>query len=406
METKLRKGVLALMVLGFAMSIQSQTLNIGNFTSLKVSGKVIYVAGQSGIAALKPDLSVIWEKQLPETTIRLLEVTDKYVAYCSYVYVGREAKLLSSFSSLWDKVTFTDDVLGVLDLNGTEKWTSRINGATKMSYPAVDKDIITLMSNDSLYIFNLTNGNLKSKTFVGEKIKIGKNIFDHFTPNQPLIANNAIYAATSSRLSLIDLEGNITKQKVMYGIFSALQVMNAAPIFFQNQIFLANSPTGQRGQKDGVTRLFNIKENLDKDWDEFVDANGNSGTGASSLIHNNSTIFVATNFDVMAFTPKGKKVWENKKDIGLPLLRGLSYSGFISVKKSNGNFLCADENAVYIASGKKVKKDFIQNITILDVVKGKLVKTIDVAETIVDMALLDNSIIVITEANKVLVLDK
>lgn len=406
MKTKLSKCFTLIALFFIAISVNSQSLTIGNFTSLKVDQGIIYVAGQSGIAAMKPDLTVLWEKQLPLTTVRLLEIKDGLIAYSNYIYQGREGKLLSSFSSLWDKVSFADDVLGILDLNGNEKWASKINGAAKISYPTMDKDIVTVMSNDSLYIFNLTTGSLKSKTFVGEKITIGKNIFDHFTPNQPLIANNAIYAATSSRLSQIDLDGKMIKQKTMYGIFSALQVMNIPPIFFQNQIFLANSPIGPRGQKDGVTRLFSIKENLDKAWDEFVDANGNSGTGASSLIHNSSTLFVATNFDVMAFTPKGKKVWENKKEIGLPLLRGLRYSGFVSVKKSNGNFLCADENAVYIAGGKKIKKDFVQNITVLDVAKGKLVKTIDVDAVIVDMALLDNALVLINEANKVVVINK
>jgi len=406
MKTTIAKCFVLMTILLVTISVNSQNLNIGNLTSIKADKGIIYVAGQSGIAALKPDLTVLWEKQLPITNVRLIEINDGLIAYSNYIYKGSEGKLFSSFSSLWDKVTFADDMLGILDLNGNEKWTTKINGATKISYPAMGKDIVTAMSNDSLYIYNLATGVLKSKTFIGEKIVIGKNIFDHFTPNQPLIANNAIYAATSSRLSMIDLDGKVTKQKIMYGIFSALQIMNTAPIFFQNQIFLANSPTGERGKKDGVTRLFSIKENLDKDWDEFVDANGNSGTGASSLIHNNSTLFVATNFDVMAFTPKGKKVWENKKDIGLPLLRGLRYSGFVSVKKSTGNFLCADENAVYIAGGKKVKKDFIQNITVLDVVKGKVIKTIDIDAVIVDMTLTDNALILITEANKIQVINK
>ncbi len=406
MKTKLSKCFMLVAILFIAISTNSQSLTIGNFTSLKVDKGIIYVAGQKGVAALKPDLTVLWEKQLPETSIRLLEIKDGLIAYSNYIYKGREGKLFSSFSSLWDKIIITDDELGILDLSGNEKWSTKINGNTQISYPSMDKDIVTLMSNDSLYIFNLASGALKSKTFVGEKIKIGKNIFDHFTPNQPLIANNAIYAATSSRLSLIDLDGKLTKQKVMYGVFSALQVMNIAPIFFQNQIFLANCPTGPKGQKDGVARLFCIKENLDKDWDEFVDANGNAGSGASSLTHNSSTLFVATNFDVMAFTIKGKKVWENKKDIGLPLLRGVRYSGFLGVKNSNGNFLCADENAVYIAGGKRIKKDFVQNITVLDVAKGKLVKTIDVDAVVVDMALLDNALVLINEANKVVVINK
>jgi len=42
----------------------------------------------------------------------------------------------------------------------------------------------------------------------------------------------------------------------------------------------------------------------------------------------------------------------------------------------------------------------------LDTNKGKIVKTIEVADVIVDMALLDNALVYITETNKVVVVTK
>lgn len=404
MKTKVSKCFLVLVITFCSVSAGSQNLNIGNFVSLKVSNNVIYVAGQTGIAALKPDLTVLWEKQLPETSIRLLEINDGMIAYSSYVYAGRKGQMFSSFSSLWDKVTFTDNELGALDLNGQEKWHSTLGGASKLSTPAIGNGIVTVMSNDSLYIFDKANGTLKTKTYNSMKFLLGKSIKDHALPNQPLIAKDAIYTASPFKFSKIDLNGQILKQKDMYGVFSQLPVMTVAPMIFDGKIYVANAPTGQRGQKDGVARLFSIKDNLDKEWDEYVDMNGQ--TGVSSLTHNSNSIFLATNFDVMAFNAKGKKLWENNKDIGLPLLRGVRYSGNMGVKNSDGNFLCADENAVYIASGKKVKKEFVKNITVLDINKGKIIKTIDVTDVVVDMALLDNALVYITEANKVVVVNK
>ena len=404
MKTKAPKVILMLAIAFCCVSAGSQNLNIGNFVSLKVSNNVIYVAGQSGIAALKPDLTVLWEKQLPETTIRLLEINDGMIAYSSYVYAGRKGQMFSSFSSLWDKVTFTDNQLGAIDLNGQQKWNSTLNGGSKLSVPAIGSGIVTVMSNDTLYIFDAANGALKTKTFNSMKFLLGKSIKDHALPNQPLITKDAIYTASPFKFSKLDLDGKILKQKDMYGVFSQLPVMTVAPLLFDNKIFVANAPTGQRGQKDGVARLFSIKDNLDKEWDEYVDMKGQ--TGVSSLTHNSKALFVATNFDVMAFNVKGKKLWENNKDIGLPLLRGVRYSGNMGVKNSDGNFLLADENAVYIASGKKVKKEFVKNITVLDTNKGKIVKTIEVADVIVDMALLDNALVYITETNKVVVVTK
>lgn len=403
MKTTLLRISSSMTILFIAISLNSQNINIGNFTDLEVKNNVIYVAGQSGIAALKPDMTVIWEKSLPETTIRLLNVNDQNIAFSSYVYKGREGKALSSFSSLWDKQIFTDNTIGLLDLNGKLTWTTPIYGESKLSIPAIGNGLVAVSSNDSLYTFDITSGALKMKTYNNMKFILGKQIKDHATPNKPLLMSEAIYSTAPFKFAKIDYSGKILKEKNMYGIFSQLPILTTEPMLYDNKIFITNAPTGQRGQKDGVARLFCIKDNLDKEWDEYVDSKGQ--TGASSLTHNSNSIFVATNFAVTAFNSKGKKMWEMNNKIGLPLLRGVRYSGNMGVKTSSGNFLCADENNVYLASGEKVKKDFLNNIIVIDAVKGKFVKNIDIPNVIVDMHLLDKSLIVITEANKVIVVN-
>ena len=400
--TQTKLGILVT-ILVIAMNLNSQNLNIGNFTDLEVRNNVIYVAGQSGIAAIKPDMSILWEKNLPETSIRLLDINDQNIAFSSYVYKGKEGKTFSSFSSLWDKQFFTDNTVGLLDLNGNLTWSTSINGQSKLSIPAIGNGLVAVSSNDSLYTFDISSGALKMKTYNNMKFILGKQVKDHATPNKPLLMSDAIYSAAPFKFEKIDYNGKILKEKNMYGIFSQLPIMTTEPMLFDNKIFISNAPTGQRGQKDGVARLFCIKENLDKDWDEFVDLKGQSG--ASSLTHNSNSIFVATNFAVNAFNSKGKKLWEMNNKIGLPLLRGVRYSGNMGVKTSSGNFLCADENNVYLASGEKVKKEFMNNIMVIDAVKGKFVKNIDIPNVIVDMHMLDKSLVVITDANKVLVIN-
>jgi outer membrane protein assembly factor BamB len=409
MKTTVTKGISVLAFVIIAICSPAQTLNIGNFTALKVSNNVIYVAGQSGIAALKPDLTVLWEKQLPETSIRLLEANDQMIAFSNYTYDGRKGQLFSSFSLLWDKVTYSGNAVGALDLGGQLLWTTNLWGNSKLSAPALGEGIIAVSSNDSLYTLTKANGQIKTQTYNNEKFILGKSIKDHATPNQPLIAKGAIYTAAPFKFTKIDFNGKIVEEKKMYGMMAPLPVMTVAPIVFDNKIFVSNAPTGHSGQKDGVARLYCVKDDLDKDWDEFVDVDGQ--TGVSSLIHNNNSVIVATNFDVMAFNAKGKKLWENGKKIGLPVLRGVrypsaSFGGTMGVKTSTGNFLCADDNAVYLASGEKIKKEFKPNIMVIDAEKGKFVKSIDVPDPIVDMGLTDNSLIVITESNKVLVIGK
>ena len=406
MKTPLSKFSTLMTILFFAINLNSQNLHIGNFTDLEVRNNVIYVAGQTGIAALKTDLTVIWEKQLPETSVRLLAVDDHSIAFSSYVYKGKEGKLFSSFSSLWDKQIFTDNTVGLLNMNGNPAWTSNINGNSKLSIPAIGNGLVAVSSNDSLYTFDLASGDLRMKTYNNMKFILGKQIKDHATPNKPLLMSDAIYSTAPFKFAKIDYNGKIVKEKNMYGIFSQLPILTTEPMYFDNKIFITNAPTGQRGQKDGVARLFCIKDNLDKEWDEYVDASGQ--TGASSLTHNSNAVFVASNFDVMAFSSKGKKLWEINKKIGLPLLRGVRYSGFgatLGVKTSPGNFLCANENNVYLASGEKVKKEFNNNIMVIDARNGKFIKNIDIPNVIVDMHMLNNSLVVITEANKVMVIN-
>jgi len=404
MKTSVTLFSTILMILSLALNLNAQSLTIGNLTDMAVHNNVIYVAGQSGIAALKPDMTVVWEKALPVTSIRLMEVTDQSIAFSSYIYKGKEGKLFSSFSSLWDKQNFTDDMVGLLDMNGNLLWTTGMQGDSKLSNPAVGNGLVAVSSNDSLYTFDAASGALKMKAYNNMKFILGKQIKDHATPNRPLLMTEAIYSAAPFKFTKIDYSGKILKDKNMYGIFAQLPVMTTDPMMFNGRIYLSNAPTGQRGQKDGVARLFCVKENLDKDWDEYVDKSGQ--TGASSLTHNTNNIIVATNFDVMAFSPKGKKIWEVNKKIGLPLLRGVRYSGGnMGVKTSNGNFLCADDNNVYLASGEKVKKVFHNTIQVIDAEKGKFVKTIDVPDIIVDMHMMDKSLVVITEANKVLVIN-
>jgi len=405
MKTNLNKFNVLMVLVAVATTLSSQNLTIGNFTDLEVRNNVIYVAGQSGIAALNPDMTVLWERTLPEASIRLLDLKDKNIAFSSYVYEGKEGKLFSSFSSLWDKQTFTNNTVGMLDLKGNLNWSTSLGGNSKLSGPAIGNGIVAVSSNDSLYTFELETGALKMKTINSAKFLMGKNIKDHATPNKPLIMPDAIYSTAPFKLSKIDYSGKILKDKNMYGLFAPLPILTTEPIVFDNKIFISNAPTGKKGQKDGVARLFCIKENLDKDWDEYVDMKGQSG--ASSLIHNSNAIIVATNFDVMAFNSKGKELWEMNKKIGLPLLRGVRYSNSdMGVKTSSGNFLCADDENVYLASGEKVNKVFKNNIMVIDAVKGKFVKNIDIPDVIVDMHMTDKDLVVITEANKVLVINK
>lgn len=398
----LKISVLLVMVLS-SVNLFSQNLNIGNYTSLRVGNGTVFVAGQQGIAALNAaDMSVLWVKPLAETTYRLIEVDKKGIVYTSYLYEGKKGQLLSAFASLWDKVFFSELTVGRFDLNGTELWTTKLKANSKLSSPAIGENIIAVSSNDSLYTFDITTGRLKTQTYCNEKFLLGKSIKEHAIPNQPLIHNNAIINAAPFKLTKISTDGKILESKEQYGMMQSLPVMTVAPLSFSNLIFVANSPVGKKNTKEGTARLYSINEDLDKKWDSFVDVNGQ--TGVSSLVKNSSQLFVATNGSVLSFNAKGKKLWEYNKKIGTPDLRGVRYPGMgstLATKVSHGKFLVAGEKYVYLASGLKVKKNWTNQILVLDAKSGKMVKTVDVDATVVDMDMLGEDLVIITESNKV-----
>lgn len=399
---KLKISVLLVMICS-SVNMFSQDLNIGNYTSVRVDNGIVFVAGQQGIAALKAaDMSVLWVKPLAETTYRLIEVDKQGIIYSAYLYEGKKGQLLSAFASLWDKVFFSELTVGRFDLSGREQWTTKLKANSKLSSPAIGENIVAVSSNDSLYTFDIATGKLKTQTYCNEKFLLGKSIKDHAIPNQPLILNNAIINAAPFKLTKISTDGKILESKEQYGMLQSLPVMTVAPVSFSNLIFVANSPVGKKNTKEGTARLYCINDDLDKKWDSFVDVNGQ--TGVSSLVKNSSQLFVSTNGAVLSFNAKGKKLWEYNKKIGTPDLRGVRYPGMgstLATKVSHGKFLVAGEKYVYLASGLKVKKNWTNQILILDAKSGKMIKTVDVDATVVDMDLSGEELIIITESNKV-----
>lgn len=402
MKANLLKISVLLMMLS-SVHLSSQNLNIGNYTSVRVSNGTIFIAGQQGIAALNAtDMSVLWEKALAETTYRLIEVDKQGVVCSSYLYEGKKGQLLSAFASLWDKVFFSELTVVRFDMSGRELWTTKLKANSKLSCPAIGENIVAVSSNDSLYTFDIASGKLKTQTYCNEKFLLGKSIKEHAIPNQPLIQNNVIINAAPFKLTKISTEGKMLESKEQYGMMQSLPVMTVAPLSFNNLIYIANSPVGKRNTKEGTARLYCINEDLDKKWDSFVDVNGQ--TGVSSLVKNSSQLFVATNGSVLSFNAKGKKLWEYNKKIGTPDLRGVRYPGMgstLATKVSHGKFLVAGEKYVYLASGMKVRKNWINQILVLDAKSGKMVKTVDVDATVVDMDLLGEDLLIITESNKI-----
>jgi hypothetical protein len=143
------------------------------------------------------------------------------------------------------------------------------------------------------------------------------------------------------------------------------------------------------------SRVFAANEKLSSEWSDFIDKESGSG----SMYVKGDMVLISTNFVLAAYNNKGKNLWNND-DIRLSSMRGLRYHSTFGVRKTSNNYLTADDNYVYLASQKKVKKKEIvkDNVTVFDIKKGKEVNVIelDESELLIDMQLWNNNILLLT----------
>lgn len=374
--------------------INAQSLNIGTLTAVKSENGRLLVAGTDGIASLNADKTVNWQTSLPFVTIRLLHADKDGIAWSGYTIEGTEKNVLSTFSSLWDKLVVSQDNVGMLDASGKEVWTRKLQAQARISEPAVSNDLFAVNSPDTLYIYKKSSGQLVAASYNSRTIAI-KGMKSQITPNRPLITNDAIYSTGAFLLMKTDLQGKRLKEEKMYGMQKDLSIMSVSPILRDNNLIFGNCAIGAKNTKLGCSRIYAADPDLKEKWNEFVDTK--TFTGITEMAENADYVFVATSWNVYAFTPSGKSKWDFS-DLGKPAYRGTSCSGNICIKTVDGTFLLADDKAVYVSSYHKdrKKKTESENVTVIDSKTGKLVKSTEVTGKIWDMALLDSKVAVLT----------
>ena len=365
-------------------------LNIGTLTHLKVYQSKIYVAGSTGVACLKSPQEVEWQLTLPAADNRLMEVDDNGVVFVTYDYDGIDKKGGFWLNRLGDVKSFSNATIGSISSDGKLLWSQPSSVQSRQSIPGIDKNIVAVLRSNTMSISDRSTGKEIAVAEVCGNGGLVKGMISQLTPNQPLLQGGFIYSCAFNKLKKIDYTGKIIDDMQKFSMTKQFECITYGPVFVKDVLVFGNIASGSSS-----SRVFAANEKLNDEWSDNIDKQSGSG----NMYVNGDMVFVSTNFVLSAYTSKGKNLWSTD-DIRLSTMRGLRYHSSFGVRKTSNNFLTADENYVYLASQKKVKKKEIgkDNITVFDIKKGKEVNTIELDENeiLVDMQLWNNTILLIT----------
>jgi len=374
----------------FITSIGFAQLNVGTLTHLKTYQSKIYLAGSTGIACLKSPTEVEWQLSLPPADARLLEVDENGIVFVTYNYDGITKEGGFWLNRLGDVKSFSNATIGSISPDGKLLWSKESSAQSRQSIPGIDKSIVAVLRSNTMSISDRSSGKEIAIVEVCTINGLIKGMVSQITPNQPLLQNGFIYSCAFNKLKKIDYDGKITEDIKSFGMSKPFECITYGPVFLKDVLVFGNIASG-----GGKSRVFAANEKLNDEWSDFMDKESGSG----SMYVNGDMVLVSTNFVLSAYNSKGKNLWTND-EVRLSTMRGLRYHSTFGVRKTSNNYLAADDNFVYLASQKKVKKKEIayDNITVFDIKKGKEVSAIemDLNELVVDMQLWNNSILLLT----------
>jgi outer membrane protein assembly factor BamB len=370
---------------------------LGALTSMRESGGVLYLAGQSGLAALSDDGKVLWTLDLPPTLMRLVEADANGVAFTSFELTGVvQAEGLKAFvmGTTGDKPLYTGQTVGLVGKDGKLLWSNVVPSDWAMSAPAMTGDQIAVSRGDKLYSYTRNDGHELFKSPLCTDKSGGSAVLIQSSYNRPVFNNGGWYAAHGNYFVRYDAAGKVLNASRGFGLFTPFQNVTAGPLGVDARVIFGISPWSNKTN----AQLFSADKAGAKDWKEEIK---DQSSGVSSLTINTTSLFAATNFHVVAFTRAGSMIWDAKNGKGglYPgSRRGVRYVGnaFASnyaLRKSQTTQMVADEHNVYITSGYH-KGDVL---TVLNAQTGQYVASIDPGALITDLAITSKSLAIATD---------
>lgn len=368
---------------------------VGQVTDVEVHDGTVYVAGSDGIAAVSPAGEVRWTLALPAAAFRKIDADENGVAFTAVSVAGVEAASgfrAFALGSLGDVPTFEGASIGLVSPTGTLTWQVASEIQSPLSAPGLSPTSVAVMRGKDLIVVDRGDGHtlgVADIKYVGEDSKFFAGFFSVGHRGQPVWYDGAFYSSFYGYLIKTDASGG-GRETAIGPLFHPFFDVTTDPVVFAGMLLAGNSIDPEKGNT-----YFGVDSKLATNFNEAT-PDKNSGTGSIAVVGDRA--YLASNFYVWAIDPKGHVKWEsvNKKGGLAPSSgRGVRYTsgmGGIGFRKSATDLLAADANHVFIATNNAGDV-----ITVLDAKTGAYVRTIDVKEPIVALALVGDALAVATD---------
>jgi hypothetical protein len=361
---------------------------LGTLTSVRSIDGAIYVAGESGAAAVDAQGKTLWTLELPYATERLIEADARGVAFTSFDLGNVDrAEGLKSFimGNAGDIPEYTNQTVAYASPAGRLLWTTRCAAAkAALSAPAFSPDQIAVSRGGTLTVYSRADGRQAWDSDLATDNTAGTSMVLLASYNRPVFTNGFWYAAHLNYLAKYDVSGKVLNTSRTFGLFTPFMNITGGLLASGEGVVFGNAPwNGKRAL------LLAADKDGEKNWKEEVD---DKHSGVSSLaINKGGTIFAATNFVVTAFSPSGSKQWQadnGKGGLYPGSQRGVRYIGNawakdFAVRKSPAEQMVADERFVYITS----RHDKNDVLTVLDAKSGAYFDSVTIGAEINDMTI-------------------
>lgn len=355
-------------------------------------GDVLYLAGAKGLAAVDATGAVRWTLPLEPAAQRYVDADATHVAFTSFDVTGIEpGSAVGKFllGELGDAPTYEHAKVGLATTAGELVWTVDAAEQSAASPPALSSRSVGVMLGADFAAHDRSDGHVLGSThlsFVGADSKLFAGMFARATRLRPVVHEDHFYAGFWGYLLETDLDGNRVDQATGKGL-TAYGDITCGPLPVGDLLVFGN--TG-----DSLTRnnFFAVRPDLKDRW-RAASPDLESGCGGIAVAGEN--VVVATNFWVIAWTPKGKDAWVtvNKKGGLYPsTYRGIRYVHGMGALKSHGDLLVADTQRVYVATGYEDG----DAVTVLDATSGERLAAWKAPAPVASLALVGGRLAVVT----------
>lgn len=374
-------------------SVTAVDAQIGLVTGMVAGEGMLVLAGQKGIAAIAPDGVVRWTTPLPEAMVRDVTVSADGVAFTAWSLssVEDKAKALNAWAAgkLLDKFEVQGASVGFLGPDGALRWSVGAEDQHPLAPPGLAPGVVAVNTGEHFTVYDQADGSQRGGTKLpGNHTGAFAGVYDHATRGEVVAIGDAFFTSFFSFLFKFDTSGNLLDKEFGVGLTPYVDI-TCGPVSMGGLVVF-----GTTGDSQMRSHLFAMKPDMKNRW-KLPSPDQQSGCG--DMVRDGDRVYATSNFWAFAVDDKGKLEWEsvNKKGGLYPSAnRGVRYVGNFGARKTYGDLMVVGGGRMYVATSNQGH----DVLTVLDADKGTYVRTIDVNETIVSLAVVGDSLAVATPA--------